>query len=228
MISASTHEQSAGPPGNDPFSFLKLIAEASAVFAGVTFVAGWSYLASYYRTFGVNPMELDVSVPVASTMALHMLYGSVWPLLTLAIGIVVFAAVAHHYANRLRGYRWWIVALLVLFLFCSATAALIRGRRNANWDMVEESSNLPLVAFSSRSEAAKLGPPEQPSCVGYQNFGAMDCKLLLHSKGLYYFFRPIAKASADQTDNVDLFMIPESEVLGIHVQRGVDLRGVEK
>jgi hypothetical protein len=94
--------------------------------------------------------------------------------------------------------------------------------------MIDESPNLPLVAFSSKSAAAKLGPPEQPSCVGYETFGGMDCKLLLHSKGLYYFFPPIAKSLAERTDKLDLFMIADSDVLGVHVQRGVDLREVHK
>jgi hypothetical protein len=85
MANASSHERTAtaavGAP-EDPLSFLKLIAEASAVFIGLTFVAGWSYLASYYRTFGLNPIELDIPIPVVATMALHMLYDSVWPLPT--------------------------------------------------------------------------------------------------------------------------------------------------
>ena len=113
-------------------------------------------------------------------------------------------------------------------MFCSATAALIRGRHNANLDMIEESPNLPLVAFSSTSAAAKLGPPEQPSCVGYETFGAMDCKLLLHSKSVYFFFRPIAKTFTRKTDKLDLFVIPDSEVLGVHIQRGVDLSEISE
>lgn len=228
MANLANHEPSVPAAENDPFSFLKLIAEASAVVVGLSFVAGWSYLASYYRTFGVNPIDLDVPVPVTATMALHMLYDSVWPLPLMAVVIAVFVAAAHHYTSLRASHRWWVIAVLVLFMFCSATAALIRGRHNANLDMTEESPTLPLVAFSSKSEAAKIGPPEQPSCVGYENFGAMDCKLLLHSKGVYFFFRPIPKAFTDNADKLDLYMIPDSEVLGVHIQRGVALSEINK
>jgi hypothetical protein len=221
MRNALDHERAAAE--SDPFSLLKLIAEASAVFVGLTFTAGWSYLASYYRTFGLNPIELDIPIPVVATMALHMLYDSVWPLPTVAVAVAVLAAAAHHLTRSRGSHRWLVVASLILLMFCSATAALIRGRQNANLDMTEESPNLPLVAFSSKSEVAKLGPPDQPSCVAYETFGAMDCKLLLHSKGVYYFFRPIAKSLTKRTDKLDLFMIPDSDVLGVHIQRGVDL-----
>jgi hypothetical protein len=187
---------------------------------GLSFVAGWSYLASYYRTFGLNPIELNIPIPVTATLALHVLYNSVWPLLTVAVALTILAAGAHYFSSSGEIHRWWVVAVLVLVTFCSATAALIRGRHNANLDMLESSPSLPLVAFASKSEAAKLGPPEQPSCVGYQDFGAMDCKLLLHTAGVYYFFRPLG--SAEQRQELDLFAIPDSELVGIHIQRGVD------
>lgn len=228
MANVSNHERSSTAAENDPFSFLKLIAEASAVIVGLSFVAGWSYLASYYRTFGLNPIELDIPVPVAGTMALHVLYDSVWPLPTVAVAIAVLVAAAHHFSSVRVTHRWWVVAGLILCTFCSATAALMRGRHNANLDMTEESPNLPLVAFASKSAGAKLGSPEQPSCVSYENFGGMDCKLLLHSGGLYYFFQPIKKSLVGKSDKLDLFMIPESEVLGVHIQRGVDLRNITK
>lgn len=221
MASASTHGRNSDD--GDPFSVLKSIAEVSAVFVGLTFVVGWSYLASYYRTFGLNPVELDIPIPVVATIALHVLYSSVWPLPTVAVAIAALAAAAHRLSRSRGNHGWWAVATLILLIFFSATAALIRGRQNANLDMIEESPNLPLVAFSSKSEAAKLGPPDQPSCVAYQTFGGMDCKLLLHSKGSYYFFRPVAKSLAEKTDKLDLFMIPDSDVLGVHIQRGIDL-----
>ena len=206
-----------------PFSFLKLIAEASAVFVALTFVSGWSYLESYYRTFGLNPIELDFPVPVVATIALHMLYESGWPLPTVALIVVVLVVASRHFTHSKKGYRGWIVATLLLLMVCCATAALIRGRQNANSDITEESSNLPFIAFSSKSEMARLYPAEQPSCIGYQTFGGMDCKLLSHSHGLYYFFQPIPRALAEKRDKLDLFVIPESDVLGMHFQRGIEL-----
>lgn len=212
----------------DSFSLLKSIAEASAVFVGLTFVAGWTYLASYYKTFGLNPMELDVSVPVVAAVAIHMLYNSEWPLPFLAIAISTIAAATQHFARMTPARRWWLIPALILLTFVAAAAALVRGRQNANSDMFEESPELPLVAFASKSEAAKRGPPEQPSCVAYETFGGMDCKLLLRSKGVYYFFRPFVGARAYRIDKLDLFMLPDSEVVGVHIQRGVDVEKIRR
>jgi len=58
----------------DPLPVLKALAEAAAVFVALTFVGGWSYLASYYKTFGLNPLELEISIPVVSTIAVYVLY----------------------------------------------------------------------------------------------------------------------------------------------------------
>jgi hypothetical protein len=115
-----------------------------------------------------------------------MLYDSVWPLPTVALTVAALVAVGQVFTRQ--NHRWRLIAALVVLTFCSASAARIEGRRRANSDMREESPNLPLAAFSSESEAAKLGPPEMPSGVAYETFGAMDCKLLLHSKGAYIFF----------------------------------------
>jgi hypothetical protein len=144
-------------------------------------------------------------------------------LIIVVAATALLLAVAHYFALSLQNHRWWAMAALLLLMFCSAKAALARVRHNANLDMMEESPNLPLVAFSSKSTAAKLGPPDQPSCVAFETFGGMDCKLLLHSKGLYYFFRPLSNSLAGRTDKLDLFLIPDSDVLGVHIQRGVDL-----
>ena len=215
------------PPAHESsLSILKLIAEASAVFVALTFVAGWSYLASYYRTFGINPVELDIPVPVVATIALHVLYDAVWPLPVLSVTLATLAAAAHRFARQ-GNQRGYVVAALLLIMFCAAAVALYRGRRMGNHDMLEESTNLPFVAFSSKTEAAKLGPPDQPPCVAFQIFGAMTCKLLLHSKGAYYFFRPIPQSLTAKADKLDLYILSDSEVLGIHIQRGIDLSEVQ-
>jgi hypothetical protein len=226
MMKALNHDGDAAE--NDPFSLLKLIAEASAAFIALTFVTGWSYLASYYKTFGLNPIELDVPVPVVATVALHMLYGWVWPLPVMAVVLALLAIFGHRLMGSQNRQRGWVVTALILVLFSSGAAALFRGRQMADSDIYEESANLPLVAFSSNSAAAKLGPPEQPSCVAFETFGTMDCKLLLHSRAAYYFFRPIPKKLAERNDKLDLYMLPDSEVLGVHIQRGLSLHKVEK
>jgi hypothetical protein len=64
--------------------------------------------------------------------------------------------------------------------------------------------------------------------VAFETFGEMDCKLLLHSKAVYYFFRPIPKKLAGNNDKLDLYIIPDSEVFGVHIQRGIGLGQVQK
>jgi hypothetical protein len=218
---------SGPPPDESPFSFLKLIAEAAAVFIGLTFVSGWSYLASYYKTFGLNPIELDVSVPVVTTIALHMLFDSVWPVLIAAVLLAVIAAA--------RRFPWWhvnqrglILSVLIVISFCAAGTGLFRGRAEAGTDMLEESATLPLVAFSSKSSAVKSETADQLPCIAFETFGQMECKLLLHSKGMYYFFRPIPTILSGKADKLDLYALSDSEVLGVHIQRGLVLPRLPK
>jgi hypothetical protein len=66
-----------------------------------------------------------------------------------------------------------------------------------------------------------------PSGVAYETFGAMDCKLLLRSKGAYIFFRPIAKSLTDKSDKVDLYIVPDSDIVGVHIQRGIDSGSIQ-
>jgi hypothetical protein len=210
----------------DGFALLKTLAEAGVVFVALTFVTGWSYLAAYYRTFGLNPIELDIPVPVVTTIALHMLYEAGWPLPLFGVLVVVLGIAARIFAPRRRWQSWWVTATLVTVLLCAAAAALFRGRRMANTDVLEESSNLPLVAFSIKTREKKPAVPDQPSCVDYEVFGSMDCKLLLHAKGTYYFFKPFPKGIAKTADKLDLYTLPETDVLGVHIQRGIDLSGI--
>ena len=173
----------------DSLSVLKALAEASAVFVALTFVGGWSYLASYYKTFGLNPLELDIPIPVVSTIAIYALYESVWPLFVAGALIVALAIVA----RRSRGLgRGWVVAALGVLLLTAATAGVIRGRQIANQDTLADSVNLPNVAFAS-----KLKDPE-PS---------------------YYFFLPVPGAGVG---SMNLYVLSDSDLVGVHVQRGLD------
>jgi hypothetical protein len=197
-------------PKEDSLSVLKALAEASAVFIALTFVGGWSYLASYYKTFGVNPLELDISIPVVSTIAVYVLYESVWPLFVAGALILAIAIVARRMPGTGHG---WTVAALGMLLLSTAIAGVFRGRQVANQDTLATSRNLPNVAFAS-----KLTNPE-PSCVEHETYGSMDCKLLLHFKGTYYFFKPVRGSGIG---SLNLYMLSDSDLVGVHVQRGLD------
>lgn len=198
-------------------AFLKGLAEASAVFAAFTFVGGWSYLASYYGAFGLNVLEIDAGVPVVSTIFVHLLYNTPWkwPLIVITLLVAIREILPAQLRSRLAITT---PPILCLLLFLTASAGLARGQSRALDDMTDESDALPLVAFNSKSDSEDL-----PSCVRHAIYGSPECKLLLHSKGNYFFFRPIpgpGKGTIDATA-VDLFILPDSEVAGVYVQRGI-------
>jgi len=208
-----TPAQAETPVKDDSLAVLKALAEASAVILALTFVGGWSYLSSYYKTFGLNPLELDLSIPVVSTISVYILWESIWPLFVLAV-LLVALALAGRRLHRLG--RRWIVAALGVLLLTVAAAGLGRGRQAANRDMLDESRNLPNVAFATKQKVP--GPP----CVEHGTFGGLECKLLLHQKSNYYFFRPVPKEGGD---NVDVYALSDSDLAGVRVQRGITLNG---
>ena len=136
-----------------------------------------------------------------------------WPLFVLA-GLFVALALAARRLHRLG--RGWIVAALGVLLLTVAAAGLGRGRLAANWDMLEESSTLPYVSFATKQRLSG------PSCLDSGTFGSLDCKLLLHYKSAYYFFQPVPK---ERTGSMNLYVLSESDLAAVHVQRGLDRNG---
>lgn len=204
-------------------AFLKNLAEASAVFVGLTFIIGWSYLAAYYSTFGLNPLELDLSVPVVCTTAVYVLFNSGWWLLLgLAVSWLSWMVLGHHLQVLGLGLA---VAVLTLCFFLASLACVSLGKRQANEDMLIDSSELPDVAFSTR-----LAKTDQPDCVDHDTYGSSDCKLLLHSKGTYYFFTPIPsrKDALINVGNLNVYSLADSDVTGVHILRGLERNAREK
>ena len=193
---------------------LKAFAEASAVFVTLTYVAGWSYLSSYYEVFGVNPLELDISVPVVSTLALDVLYGKIWLAVIVVILVIAVATAITFFHKQRRGI---VAAALFLTLSAAMGVGGGLGRSLAKRDVLSNSADLPFVAFAAKAE---MKHPE-PSCVDVETYGTIDCKLLLHMKNTYYFFQPIPQSGVG---GINLYTLNESEVLGVHVQRGLDRR----
>jgi hypothetical protein len=197
-------------------AFLKSLADVSAVFVGFTYVGGWSYAASYYRTFGLNALELDLPLPVVCTTAVYMLFSAHWPILVIAALLSAWGLIVR---RRKLNKRIVTVVALALLLATVSTAGAFHGRRQANDDMLSDSRGLPNVAFSTR-----LAKTDQPPCVDYQTYGSSDCKLLLHSKGTYYFFTPIQNPEESLTKggNLNVYTLADSDVTGVHILRGVE------
>ena len=212
----SVHARSGSPGVKEgSLAFFKSLAEASSVSVGFAFIVGWSYLATYYHTFGLNPLELDLPLPVVCTTAVYVLDSSVWLLFVigaLSCGWIFFG---QHLKRLPRGA---IAVSLAFLLFAVSLASASLGRRHANGDMLIDSSELPDVAFSSR-----LAKTDQPSCVDHETYGSFDCKLLLHSKGIYYFFTPILNANEFPTKggNLNIYTLADSDVTGVHILRGI-------
>jgi hypothetical protein len=198
--------------GDNSLSLLKSVAEVSAIAVAVAFVYGWSYLAAYYRTFGLNPIEIEVSVPVVAATAVYAFYNSKWILWT----FVVFLAVIFLLGSRLRVLLLVLVSLLFIL---TAWAGLDRGRDRANKDILTDSSELPNVAFAAKI-SGKTEKMDVPSCVGFENYGSMDCKLLLHLKNTYYFFQPVPQLGVG--GNINVYALFDTDLSGVHVQRGIE------
>jgi len=201
----------------DSFAFLKVIAEVSTLVVAFSFIGGWSYLAAYFRTFGLNPLELDVSVPVVCTLAVYVLYGAKWPLGVVA-AIILTRVV---FARQLRPLgRGPVAAMLGLLFLTAAAAGLIRGRQLANEDALLDSLALPYIAFAS-----KLEKIDQPSCVEFKTYGSLDCKLLLHSKNTYYFFQPVPRVGEGTLKvlgSLSIYTLSDSDVISVHVQKSLN------
>jgi hypothetical protein len=175
-------------------------------------------LAAYYRTFGLNPLELDISIPVVSTIAVYVLYKSVWPLAIAFALILVFTILAARRRRLRRSQQWGrgpIVAVLAVLLLTAATAGVVHGTKLAKQDMIETSPTLPNVAFASTVE--NLGP----SCVEHMIYGTTDCKLLLHFNNAYYYFEPLPEGSDPNVGSVNVYRIEDSDVVAVHVERSL-------
>jgi hypothetical protein len=62
---------------------------------------------------------------------------------------------------------------------------------------------------------------ELPSCL---LTNSLDCRLLVNSKGLYYFFEPIPgpPSASGSTFNIQLYAVPENSVKVVRLQRGFE------
>ena len=212
----NTNAIAAGPPpqsfGDDAYGALKSIAEIGSLFLALSFVGGWSFMSSYYSAFGVNSSEFDFSVPVTSAFAVHMLRTSGWPMM---VAIVFLAGLAVFYGKLGVARRAWTGAFMMVTLFVVATASSLRGRHLAAEDIYETSPRLPNVGFFSKNAA------QEPDCLSK---GTTDCKLLLHSKGAYYFFEPLTGTAlpSKQIRNVKIYVVQDSEIYAAQIVRGVE------
>lgn len=192
---------------------LKPIAEIAVLFSALAFAGGWSYFASYYYHFGLNPLELsDVPVAFSSVFSLQVLYKSAWPVLAVVLASCIYAVLRRlPRFNAVRGEQWAPVLLLAAFL-AAGLLGLASGASRARSDLFDETSGLPTVGFVTDLTG------DLPDCAVH---GTTDCRLVAHLKGVYYLLDPVhGDPKIKEIRNFDLYAVPESHVKSFHIVRG--------
>src|SRR5262249_12356687 len=137
----------SGEHGSGVLRMLKPVAEIAAIFGSLAFVAGWSHFTSYYYTFGLNPLELDLPVAFTSAFSLHVLYRSAVPILLLAVAAGILVLLRRFFAAKPVSMERAAPMLLFLILVLLGFLGNRSGARRARSDLFEESSTLPSVGF---------------------------------------------------------------------------------
>ena len=201
------------------------------------YVAGWSYLYQYYKTFGVRVSELNLPLYDALVYSLTVIFSSFWSFFWLFLLIIIGGAILSiRWINErlltALGIGLFIVAVLLVGYWLSHKGTAL-GAAHARQDMLEKGSNLPSVRLKVEpdppveakgltnltknrveTEGALSGTQEQI-------FDQAGYRLLIHANEQYYFFRPIKDGQGLPASNLDLYVVPDSRVRSVHIQRGI-------
>lgn len=203
-------------------SFLDIVtgvAGSSIVFGGLLYAGGWSYLYQYYRHFGLEISDLDIPAYDALIYSLPVIFNSAWSAIILMV--IVFTICLLFNLKRVRSKLTTSVSVGVLFIsvlfigFGISRYGAALGNQKAMSDMLDETSNLPNIAIEV--VPADSGADDDDAV----ELSKLEFKLLAHTKGQYFIFRPFTKAGAAGA-NIELLIIPESRVNKIRIQRGVN------
>lgn len=209
------------PGGSNPtglWEVLKALAETGVIFAAFSFAVGWSYLAAYFNAFGFRPMELDVSPATAAVFTLTLVHRSVFVLLGLAAVATVLTVLMGHLRFRLRAPKALSLVLgLTVLLVILFLAGASFGARTAREDAHANSSRLLWAGFY----VDIADKEDYPECVTKT---LVNCKLLLRTKGNYYFFQPVVGdlSSPKQPFAITIYALPETRVQMAKFRRGFE------
>jgi hypothetical protein len=225
----------APPDSLGLFGILRSVAEIAGVFTGLGFIAGWFHLSSYYSAFGLNPLELDFSVTMISAFAVEVLCQSPIPLIVLLVALLaatLFVFLRKSLYKR-GGSRskvlldslavqkhsgLWVRMMLAVLAVGMGITGWTLGHRKAvsDWGC---SSGLPSVAFLTDPKDAPKLEDGAAECIVDNK---LSCRLLLHSKGTYYFFQPLCdpdNRTSQGTGSMIVFQLPDSQVRMVRVNR---------
>ena len=205
----------------ESFSFLDLISNlaGSAILLGAfLYICGWTYLYQYYRSFGLELSDVDISSYDALIYSLRVIFSS-----NTLYGVFIFLFIIG--VGLIFQIRWVRTKLPVAFsliligiLFSSYKLSRLGanlGNENARSDMMAETSNLPTAAIQVSSDGSQMIKDDAAK------LDKLEFKLLAHKKGQYFIFRPLDGKSIEEGISIDLIVVPESHVQQIRLQRGV-------
>ncbi len=208
------------------FEMLKSLGEAAGVLTGLAFIAGWLYWSTYYSAFGLNPLELDFSVAVISVSPIQVivrdlqsefhrpLVVAVLVLSMLMCTVLGLLFVHFRTAGHAKRTRLVFIALSAVML----SGGYLLGRHDSRLD-ASCVSRLPTVAFLTSATNAPSEADAAADCLNNR----LDCKLVLHAHGVYYYFPIPDDCSADgDSPSLASAELPDSEVRMIRVQRTVE------
>ena len=166
---------------------LKSLGAAAGVLAGLAFINGWLYWATYYTAFGLNSLVLDLPFSVVS-VSLVQVFVRDWKtesllvklILILGIGAVIAltALFVYWYKHRHRG----ATLLPVVLVLGISTGVMWLGFHDAAMDS-GCTSRLPTINFELNQPPDKADPP--PPCLQ----GSGDtCLLVIHINNAYRYF----------------------------------------
>lgn len=201
----------------------KNVAGASLILAALLYAAGWTSLHMYYKSFGLDVTELDVPIYHALIYSLPVLFDG-WASALIVLGSVILVgillsikSVRKHIATP-AGTAVAFTALLVVGFLLSMWGARV-GRQHAQRDLNASTSTLPTIAI-------ELEVPAGSGRSKDMDFDKLEFKYLAHAKTNYYLFRPFGPVEVSNlslpASNVEVYVIPDSRVRKIRLQRGVD------
>jgi|GEM_PF-2661613 len=227
------------------------ITGATVLLAALLYAAGWSYLYQYYKAFGIRVTELNLPLYDALIYALTVIFHDGWSVFWLVLLIVIGSAILNiKFINKNLltplGIGLFLVAILSLGFWLSYKGAKL-GVEQAQQDRLHTGTNLPNIRLKLLPEAQSTDAKSEQPVPGLkknagtgnnlilnagsteQEFDQAGYKLLIHANQQYYFFRPIkdepagdpAKGPALPASNLDLFIIPDSRVRAVYIQRGI-------
>jgi hypothetical protein len=187
------------------FKYAKAIAESSALILALFFVAGWSYLQAFYRSFGIPVSDLGFQIHVSAFFVITVLREH-W-----ISALILFAlAVAAAFVRRFRSMTQ---ALIVVAAFIAAALAGAQvGREHASRDAQVNTTTLPFVVVHRKQIDTTEHCEDEDIHV-----------LLFRNAGFVYIARPVLaiRDSDDAPRNLRVCVIPESEISDLSLQVGL-------